>query len=157
MAEASAGAEILAWLSGNAPLLSAAASVGTFVGLLLAWIGLRRTARAVQSNTLMQIHRDSRDLADLMQRQPKLMEVLAGTAAETASPRAQEFMLMLMSHYAAIFYQWTNSTLDDALWPAFRGEMQRFARLPYVRQRIGEAQMFGDKFAAFMQRLSEEG
>ena len=138
----------------HADIISVAASVATVVGLFLAWLGLRQTARSVQANTLMQIHRDSRDLAEQMQEVANLIPVWKGTQDESQCPRAKEIMRMMFSHYAAIFYQWQNGTLDNRFWPPFYDEMRDFARLPYVKTNIADAKMLGPEFADFMQRLS---
>ena len=140
----------------NANLISLVASVATVVGLFLAWLSLRRTAQSVQASTLMQVHRDSRDLTDRILRAPNLVEVLQGTEDKSKCPEAGTIVAMMHSHYAAIFYQWKNGTLDDRFWPAFRGEMKQFARYPYVKSKLSDACVFGCDYAQFLKDLSED-
>lgn len=140
----------------NTNIISLAASLATVVGLFLAWLSLRRTARSVQASTLMQIHRDSRDLTDRILREPKLIEVLQGTENESACPKARTIVSMMHSHYAAIFYQWMNDTLDDRFWPYFRAEMKTFAQYSYVKENLSDACVFGRDYAQFLKNLSED-
>ncbi len=133
--------------------ISLFASLATIAALLLAAWGLRATSKSVQANTLMQIHRDSRDLAQTLIDTPNLMETWSLKPDAGPCPQAESIMQMMLSHYAAIHFQWRSGTLDKRFWPAYKAEMQRFVGFGYIQTRIAQADTYGRDFGAFLRDL----
>lgn len=145
--------QLIAFLNSHATLIGTIAALGTIIAFIPSLWKFWTGCQSEQEKILDEVVRESQELGQKVNSDPKIVQVWAGTLPPDSASDARALMTACYALYYKIYRCRRRGKFPESNWRTAEREMQEFLAYDFVRSNLNVADLMEEDFGRYMRNL----